>query len=486
MNMGKVTGFLEIDRQENKYQPASDRIRHFREFVLPMSDQEISKQAARCMDCGIPFCHGPTGCPVHNQIPDWNDLIYEGNWEEAIRNLHSTNNFPEWTGRICPAPCEEACTLNLEDVPVTIKSIEQAIGDKAWELGYMKPAPATVKTDKRVAVIGSGPSGMAAAQQLGRAGHEVHVYERESKAGGLMRYGIPDFKIEKYHIDRRVAQLEGEGVTFHCGVNVGVDKPVAELLEEYDAVLYCGGSEKPRPAGIPGVELHGVYDAMPYLVQQNRRLGGENIESVAWASEPISAAGQHVVVVGGGDTASDCVGTAFRQGAVRVTQLDIRPRPPEKEDKLTVWPYWATKMRTSSSQAEGAQREFQVATLEFVGENGRLTGVKCCEVDEKRKPIAGTEFVIKADLAFIAIGFAGPMESGVLPDLGDKLAITTDRRNSTNVVANDLDYRTSVEKFFAAGDVRRGQSLVVWAIREGRQAAQSIDEFLMGSTMLPR
>ena len=485
MNMGKVTGFLEIDRQENKYQPAADRIRHFREFVLPLSDQEISKQAARCMDCGIPFCHGPTGCPVHNQIPDWNDLVYQGDWEEAIRNLHSTNNFPEWTGRICPAPCEEACTLNLEDVPVTIKSIEQAIGDKAWELGYMKPAPASVKTGKRVAIIGSGPSGMAAAQQLGRAGHEVHVYERESKAGGLMRYGIPDFKIEKYHIDRRVAQLEGEGVTFHCGVNVGVDKPVAELLEEYDAVLYCGGSEKPRPAGIPGVELHGVYDAMPYLVQQNRRLGGENIESVAWASEPISAAGQHVVVVGGGDTASDCVGTAFRQGAVRVTQLDIRPRPPEKEDKLTVWPYWATKMRTSSSQAEGAQREFQVATLEFVGENGRLAGVKCCEVDEKRKPIAGTEFVIRADLAFIAIGFAGPMESGVLPDLGDKLAITTERRNSTNVVANDLDYRTSVEKFFAAGDVRRGQSLVVWAIREGRQAARSIDEFLMGSTMLP-
>lgn len=486
MNMGKVTGFLEIDRQENKYQPASDRIRHFREFVLPMSDQEISKQAARCMDCGIPFCHGPTGCPVHNQIPDWNDLVYQGNWEEAIRNLHSTNNFPEWTGRICPAPCEEACTLNLEDVPVTIKSIEQAIGDKAWELGYMNPAPAAVKTGKRVAIIGSGPSGMAAAQQLGRAGHDVHVYERESKAGGLMRYGIPDFKIEKYHIDRRVAQLEGEGVTFHCGVNVGVDKPVAELLAEYDAVLYCGGSEKPRPAGIPGVELHGVYDAMPYLVQQNRRLGGENIESVAWASEPISAAGQHVVVVGGGDTASDCVGTAFRQGAVRVTQLDIRPRPPEKEDKLAVWPYWATKMRTSSSQAEGAQREFQVATLEFVGENGRLVGVKCCEVDEKRKPIEGTEFIIKADLAFIAIGFAGPIESGVLPDLGDKLAITTDLRRSTNVVANDVDYRTSVEKLFAAGDVRRGQSLVVWAIREGRQAAHAIDAFLMGSTMLPR
>jgi len=484
--MGKVTGFLEIDRQENKYQPAADRIRHFREFVLPMSEQEVTKQAARCMDCGIPFCHGPTGCPVHNQIPDWNDLVYQGDWEEAIRNLHTTNNFPEWTGRVCPAPCEEACTLNLEDMPVTIKSIEQAIGDKAFELGYMKPVPAAVKTDKRIAIIGSGPSGMAAAQQLARAGHEVHVYERESKPGGLMRYGIPDFKIEKIHVDRRVAQLEGEGVTFHCGVNVGIDKPVAELLAEYDAVLYCGGSEKPRPAGIPGVELHGVYDAMPYLVQQNRRNGRENIESVAWASEPITASGQHVVVVGGGDTASDCVGTAFRQGAVRVTQLDIRPRPPEKEDKLTVWPYWATKMRTSSSQAEGAQREFQVATLEFVGENGKLTGVKCCQVDESRKPIAGTEFIIKADLAFIAIGFAGPTPTGVLSELEGKLDITVDRRNSTNVVANDRDYRTNIDKLFAAGDVRRGQSLVVWAIREGRQAAHAIDEFLMGSSLLPR
>ncbi|WP_028033174.1 glutamate synthase subunit beta [Chelativorans sp. J32] len=484
--MGKVTGFLEIDRQENKYQPASDRIRHFREFTIPMSEQEVSKQAARCMDCGIPYCHGPTGCPVHNQIPDWNDLVYQGDWEAAIRNLHSTNNFPEWTGRICPAPCEEACTLNLEDVPVAIKTIEQAIGDKAYELGYVRPQPAEKKTGKRVAIIGSGPAGMAAAQQLGRAGHDVHVYERESRPGGLMRYGIPDFKIEKRYVDRRVEQMQGEGVTFFCGVNVGVDKPVAELLAEYDAVLYCGGSEKPRPAGIPGVELNGVYDAMPYLVQQNRRIGGENTQSVAWASEPILASGKHVVVVGGGDTASDCVGTAFRQGAVRVTQLDIRPRPPEKEDKLTVWPYWATKMRTSSSQAEGAEREFQVATLEFIGEDGQLTGVKCCQVDERRKPIAGTEFVIKADLAFIAIGFSGPLEAGLLGELGEKLATSTDRRNSTNVVANDRDYRTSVDKLFAAGDVRRGQSLVVWAIREGRQAARSIDEFLMGSSVLPR
>ncbi|KFB09123.1 glutamate synthase subunit beta [Nitratireductor basaltis] len=485
--MGKVTGFLEIDRQVHKYQPASDRIRHFKEFTLPMSDKEVEKQAARCMDCGIPYCHGPTGCPVHNQIPDWNDLVYQGDWETAIRNLHSTNNFPEWTGRVCPAPCEEACTLNLEDVPVSIKTIEQAIADKAYELGFIRPQPAEQKTGKKVAIIGSGPSGMAAAQQLGRAGHDVHVYERESKPGGLMRYGIPDFKMEKHFIDRRVEQMQGEGVTFHCGVNVGVDKKVDELLAEYDAVLYCGGSEKPRPAGIPGVELHGVHDAMPYLVQQNKRVGGEDIQSVAWAEEPILAGGKHVVVVGGGDTASDCVGTAFRQGAVRVTQLDIRPKPPEKEDKLTVWPYWATKMRTSSSQAEGADRAFQVATLEFVGdEDGNLTGVKCCEVDEKRKPIAGTEFIIKADLAFIAIGFAGPREDSVLKDMGERLETTTDRRNSTNVVANDRDYRSNVDKLYVAGDVRRGQSLVVWAIREGRQAARAIDEALMGETVLPR
>ena len=484
--MGKVTGFLEIDRQVHKYQPASDRIRHFREFTLPMSDKEVEKQAARCMDCGVPYCHGPTGCPVHNQIPDWNDLVYNGDWDNAIRNLHSTNNFPEWTGRICPAPCEEACTLNLEDIPVAIKTVEQAIADKAYETGHIVPQPAAAKTGKKVAIIGSGPAGMAAAQQLGRTGHDVHVYERESRPGGLMRFGIPDFKIEKHHVDRRVEQMRGEGVTFFCGVNVGVDKPVSELTSEYDAVLYCGGSEKPRPAGIPGVEFAGVHDAMPYLVQQNRRVGGEPIASVAWPADPILANGKHVVVVGGGDTASDCVGTAFRQGAVRVTQLDIRPQPPVKEDKLTVWPYWATKMRTSSSQAEGADREFQVATLEFVGEDGVLTGVKCCEVDEKRKPIAGTEFVIRADLAFIAIGFSGPIENGLVATLGEDLGVTRDGRGSVNVVANDRDYRTSIDKFFAAGDARRGQSLVVWAIREGRQAARAIDEFIMGSTVLPR
>jgi glutamate synthase (NADPH/NADH) small chain len=484
--MGKVTGFLEIDRQVHKYQPASDRIRHFREFTLPMSDKEVEKQAARCMDCGVPYCHGPTGCPIHNQIPDWNDLVYNGDWESAIRNLHSTNNFPEWTGRICPAPCEEACTLNLEDIPVAIKTVEQAIADKAYETGFIRPQPAAVKTGKSVAIIGSGPAGLAAAQQLGRAGHNVHVYERESKPGGLLRFGIPDFKMEKHTIDARVAQMQGEGVTFHCGVNVGVDRTVDELLAAHDAVLYCGGSETPRPAGIPGAEFKGVHDAMPYLVQQNKRVGNEDIQSVAWPEEPIVASGQHVVVVGGGDTASDCVGTAFRQGAVRVTQLDIRPQPPEKEDKLAVWPYWATKMRTSSSQAEGANREFQVATLEFIGEEGVLTGVKCCEVDERRKPIPGTEFVIRADLAFIAIGFAGPLSTGVLADLGDRLTTATDTRRSINVAANDRDYRTNIDRLFAAGDVRRGQSLVVWAIREGRQAARAIDETLMGSSVLPR
>lgn len=485
--MGKVTGFLEIDRQVHKYQPASDRIRHFREFTLPMSDEAVQKQAARCMDCGIPYCHGPTGCPIHNQIPDWNDLVYNGDWDTAIRNLHSTNNFPEFTGRICPAPCEEACTLNLEDIPVAIKTVEQALADKAYERGFIKPQPAAAKTGKRVAIIGSGPAGMAAAQQLGRAGHEVHVYERESKPGGLLRFGIPDFKMEKHFIDRRVAQMEGEGVTFFCNVNVGVDKTVDSLLSDYDAVLYCGGSETPREAGIPGADLEGVHDAMPFLVQANKRMGGEDIQSTAWPSEPVLAGGKHVVVVGGGDTASDCVGTSFRQGAVRVTQLDIRPQPPAMEDKMTVWPYWATKMRTSSSQAEGAEREFQVATLEFVGdEDGCLTGVKCCKVDEKRNPIAGTEFIIRADLAFIAIGFAGPIAGGLMDEMDGRMTIDTDRRGSRNVVADDVSYRTSVDRLYAAGDVRRGQSLVVWAIREGRQAAHAIDKDLMGQTLLPR
>jgi glutamate synthase (NADPH) small chain len=473
--MGKVTGFLEYDRQEQKYQLAGDRVRHFREFTLPLDDRDLAKQAARCMDCGIPFCHGPTGCPVHNQIPDWNDLVWQQDWEEAARNLHSTNNFPEFTGRTCPAPCEEACTLNLEGQPVTIKTIEQAIADKAWEMGWVRPEPPEVLTGKRVAVIGSGPAGMAAAQQLARVGHEVHVFERDVKAGGLLRYGIPDFKMEKHHIDRRVAQMQAEGVAFHYGVEVGRTKSFASLHNEFDAVLFAGGAEEPRDPKLPGQDLAGVHYAMPYLTQQNRRVGGESFDD----SSPVVAAGRHVVVIGGGDTASDCVGTAFRQGALSVTQLDIRPKPPEREDKLTVWPYWPTKLRTSSSQAEGAEREFQAATLRIEGKKGRAIGVVCARVDEKRQPIAGTEFLLKADLVFLAIGFAGPVKTGLLEEAGVEL----DRRG--NVSADDRDYRTSAPKVFVAGDMRRGQSLIVWAIREGRQAARAIDEHLMGASVLP-
>ena len=472
--MGKVTGFLEFDRQEQKYQPAGDRIRHFKEFTLPLSDIDVERQAARCMDCGVPYCH--TGCPVMNQIPDWNDLVYASDWEAAARNLHSTNNFPDFTGRVCPAPCEEACTLNLEDVPVAIKTVEQSIADKAWANGWIVPQPASRKTGKTVGIVGSGPAGLAAAQQLARVGHEVHVYEREPKAGGLLRYGIPDFKMEKTVIDRRVAQMEAEGVTFHYRVNVGHDVTAAELAAKHDALLLAGGAERPRDPALPGVELAGVHYAMPFLVQSNRRVGGEDISHEA----PIVTTGKHVVVIGGGDTASDCVGTSFRQGAVTVTQLDIRPVAPKHEDKLVVWPYWPTKFRTSSSQAEGAEREFACATLEVVGENGHVTGVRCARVDEKRVPIPGTEFVIKADFVFVAIGFAGPVHEGLVAELGP----TLDRRG--NVSANEDDYKTSVPKIFAAGDMRRGQSLVVWAIREGRQAARSIDLTLMGKTDLPR
>lgn len=476
--MGKVTGFLEIDRQQQKYQPASDRIRHFREFTLPLSDQDVARQAARCMDCGIPYCHGDTGCPVHNQIPDWNDLVYSGDWEAAARDLHSTNNFPEFTGRICPAPCEEACTLNLEDVPVSIKTVEQAIADKAWSMGWIRPEPPEAKSGKSVGIIGAGSAGMAAAQQLARAGHEVHVYEREPKAGGLLRYGIPDFKMEKHYIDRRCAQMSAEGVHFHYNVAIGDDLSFDELVDRHDATLIAAGAETPRDPGIPGQDLIGVHYAMPFLVQQNRRVGGEMHDE----AEPILATGKKVVVVGGGDTASDCIGTSFRQGAISVTQMDIRQRPPEMEDKLHIWPYWPTKFRTSSSQAEGANREFAAATLEIVGRSdGTVKAVKCCRVDDKRQPIAGAEFFIKADLVLLAIGFSGP-GGAMLESLGSDVAL--DKRS--NVVANTEDYKTSREKVFAAGDIRRGQSLVVWAIREGRQAARAIDEYLTGTTDLPR
>lgn len=472
--MGKVTGFLEIDRQEPKYQPASDRVRHFREFALPMEESDVRKQAARCMDCGVPYCH--TGCPVNNQIPDWNNLIYEKDWESAARDLHSTNNFPEFTGRICPAPCEEACTLNLEDVPVTIKSIEQAIADKAFAMGWIRPEPPETKTGRTVGIVGSGPAGLAAAQQLARVGHEVHVYEREPYAGGLLRYGIPDFKMEKHHIERRVRQMEAEGVRFHYGANIGVNLSIEEVIDRHDAILLGCGAEHPRDPELPGMELEGVHYAMPFLVQQNRRTNREEFDD----SDPLLAGGKHVVVIGGGDTASDCIGTSFRQGAVSVTQLDIRPIPPVMEDKLTIWPYWPTKFRTSSSQAEGAEREFSAATVGLVGNKGEVRKVHCIRVDNRRRPIEGTDFYIKADLVLLAIGFARPVYEGLVEQLGSEL----DARG--NVKADDVSYLTSHPKVWVAGDMRRGQSLVVWAIREGRQAAHSIDKTLMGSTTLPR
>ncbi len=474
--MGKVTGFLEIDRRDRKYLPASDRIRNYKEFVIPLGREATRDQAARCMNCGIPYCHN--GCPVNNQIPDWNDLVYNDKWQEALTNLHSTNNFPEFTGRVCPAPCEASCTLNLEDTPVTIKSIECAIVDKGWQEGWIKPEPASTKTGKKIAIIGSGPAGLAAAQQLARVGHEVHVYERQGRAGGLLRYGIPDFKMEKSHVDRRVAQMEAEGVVFHYGVNVGIDIDPQELLSQYDAVGLTGGAEKPRDLPIEGRDLDGVQFAMDFLPQQNRRNGGE--PDTTGNARPILAGGKHVVVIGGGDTGSDCIGTSVRQGALSVTQLEIMPQPPEKENKQLTWPNWPLKLRTSSSHEEGAERDFAVGTVKFTGENGKVKTLHCAKVDAQFKPIEGSEFQLKADLVLLAMGFVSPVHDGLIAKLGVKL----DGRG--NVEANMLAYKTTVEKVFAAGDMRRGQSLVVWAIREGRQMAHSIDKHLMGETILPR
>ncbi len=472
--MGKVTGFLEIDRQERKYAPAADRVRHYNEFIIPLSDEGTRNQAARCMDCGIPYCHN--GCPVNNQIPDWNDLVYNNRWEEASRNLHSTNNFPEFTGRICPAPCETSCTLNIDDNPVTIKSIECAIVDRAWAEGWLKPEIAPEKTGKKIAVVGGGPAGLAAAQQLARAGHNVHLFEKNRKAGGLMRYGIPDFKMEKHHIDRRVTQMEAEGVTFHYGAHIGVTQDAQQLVDSFDAVLMTGGAEKSRDLPIPGRELAGIYPAMDFLPQQNRRVSKES----PLDNKPILAGGKHVIVIGGGDTGSDCIGTSHRQGALSVTQLEIMPRPPDKENKPLVWPDWPLKFRTSSSQQEGANRDFSVVTKSFSGENGEVKKLHCVRVDGKMQPIAGTEFELKADLVLLAMGFLGPVQEGMLSSLGVKL----DGRG--NVEANVVNYKSSLPKVFSAGDMRRGQSLVVWAIREGRQAARAVDEFLMGETTLPR
>lgn len=472
--MGKVTGFLEFDRQELKYQPAADRIRHYKEFILPLGAADVERQAARCMECGVPYCH--RGCPVNNQIPDWNDLVYDGDYETASDNLHSTNNFPDFTGRICPAPCEAACTLNLFDSPVTIKTIEATIVDKAWNEGWLAPEPAKVKTGRKVAVVGSGPSGLAAAQQLARVGHEVHVYEKNAKAGGLLRYGIPDFKLDKGVVERRVQQLVGEGVVFHFGVHVGRDVAIADLQAGHDAVLLAGGAEKPRDLPIPGRSLSGVHFAMEFLPQQNRRVSEEPLGDVA----PILAGGKHVVVIGGGDTGSDCIGTSVRQGALSVTQLEIMARPPEKEDKLATWPNWPLKLRTSSSHEEGAERMFGVTAVAFEGADDRVKEVHCTKVDAGFQPIPGTEFVLKADLVLLAMGFVAPVSEGMIEALG----VEKDARG--NVKATELDYRTSVPKVYAAGDMRRGQSLVVWAIREGRQAARAIDLDLMGRTELPR
>ena len=472
--MGKVTGFLEIDRHDRKYKPAADRIRNYKEFVIPLGDAETKNQAARCMDCGIPFCH--TGCPVNNQIPDWNDLVYSDNWEQASANLHSTNNFPEFTGRICPAPCEASCTLNITDESVTIKTIECAIVDKAWQNGWIKPMVSTEKTGKNIAIIGSGPAGLAAAQQLARQGHSVDVYEKNSKAGGLLRYGIPDFKMEKHHIDRRVEQMQAEGVNFLFEKNIGVDLGIADIEKNYDAIILSGGSEKPRDLPIEGRDLSGIHFAMDFLPLQNKVISYEISEN----EKSITANGKHVVVIGGGDTGSDCIGTSFRQGALSVTQLEIMPEPPEKENKQMTWPYWPLKMRTSSSQAEGAMRDFSVLTESFEGSDGILTGLNCIRVDDNLKKIDNSAFKIKADLVLLAMGFVHPIHEGLLKQIG----VTLNDRG--NVQANENDYMTNINKIFVAGDMRRGQSLVVWAIREGRQVAHSVDKYLMGQTNLPR
>jgi len=472
--MGKVTGFKEFERQERPYKAVEERLKDFREFVIPLDEPELVRQGARCMDCGIPYCHN--GCPVNNIIPDWNDLVYRNRWREALEVLHSTNNFPEFTGRICPAPCEASCTLNIDDAPVAIKSIECAIIDKGWEEGWIAPEIPERRTGKRVAVVGSGPAGMACAQQLARAGHDVTLFEKNARIGGLLRYGIPDFKMEKHLIDRRISQMQAEGVTFRHNTEVGVDVPARQLLKDYDAVVLTGGAEFARNLEVPGRELDGVHYAMHFLPQQNRRVGREAV----WPLPEISAKGKNVIVIGGGDTGSDCIGTSLRQGAASVTQLEIMPKPPVKENKPVTWPNWPNKMRTSSSQAEGCTRDWSVATKKITGKDGKVTQIDCIRLDEKLKEIPGTEFSLPADLVLLAMGFMHPVHDGMLKELG----VALDPRG--NVKASMINYKTSIDKLFSAGDMRRGQSLVVWAIREGRQAARAVDEYLMGESLLPR
>jgi glutamate synthase (NADPH/NADH) small chain len=478
--VGLVSGFLDIERKERPYEKVEARLKTWREFILPLPPAEVSRQGARCMDCGIPFCHN--GCPVNNLIPDFNELVRRDRWQDALEVLHSTNNFPEFTGRICPAPCEASCTLNIDDNPVTIKSIECSIVDRGWQEGWIQPLVAARKTGKRIAVVGSGPAGMACAQQLARAGHAVTLFEKADRVGGLLRYGIPDFKMEKHLIDRRMRQMEAEGVEFRTGVEVGATLSVKSLIEEYDAVALTGGAEWPRNLDVPGRELSGIHYAMDFLVQQNKRGAGDD-EACAAPKGTLTAKGKHVIVIGGGDTGSDCVGTSNRQGAASVTQLEVMPQPPDKENKALVWPDWPLKMRTSSSHEEGVERDFAVLTKRVVGKDGKVEALECVRVEWVKgamQEVAGSAFQLKADLVLLAMGFLGPHKPGML----EQAAVALDPRG--NVAANVKDYKTSVPKLFAAGDMRRGQSLVVWAIREGRQCAHSVDEMLMGSSTLPR
>jgi len=473
--MGKITGFMEFERLQEASDAPRERVKHWREFVHHLSDEQAGIQGARCMDCGTPFCM--SGCPVNNIIPDWNDLVYKQDWKRALDTLHSTNNFPEFTGRVCPAPCEAACTLNINNDPVGIKSIEHAIIDKGWEMGWVVPQPPPHKTGRRVAVIGSGPAGLACAQQLARVGHEVVVFEKSDRIGGLLRYGIPDFKMEKRLIDHRMEQMRAEGVEFRVNQNVGANVPAKKLIDEFDAVVLSGGAENPRDLPVPGRELDGVHFAMEFLPQQNKVVAGDKVP------DQILATGKHVVVIGGGDTGSDCVGTSNRHGAKSVVQFELLPQPPERENKSLVWPYWPVKLRTSSSHEEGCQRDWAVATKRFEGKNGKIEKLVAARVewkDGRMQEIPGSEFEMKADLVLLAMGFLGPLQSGLLQELN----VAKDARS--NVMADTENYLTSVPKVFAAGDMRRGQSLVVWAIREGRQCARAVDEFLVGSSVLPR
>ena len=475
--MGKITGFLEYSRLSEASLPVAERLNNYSEFVLHLSDEEAKIQGARCMDCGIPFCM--SGCPINNIIPDWNDLVFKQNWRQAIDVLHSTNNFPEFTGRICPAPCEAACTLNINNDAVGIKSIEHAIIDKAWEMGWVQPQPAAKKTGKKVAVVGSGPAGMAAAQQLARAGHAVVLLEKNDRIGGLLRYGIPDFKFEKSHIDRRMAQMAAEGVEFRVNQHVGENVSADALLAQFDAVILSGGAEQPRDLPVPGRELAGVHFAMEFLSQNNKFVAGDTL------ADQIRATGKHVIVIGGGDTGSDCVGTSNRHGAASVSQFELMPQPPQQENRPLTWPNWPLKLRTSSSHEEGCARDWSVATKAFIGEGGKVTGLKAVRLDwkdGKMSEVPGSEFDMQADLVLLAMGFVSPVQK-----LLDVFGVEKDARGNAKAdTEGDNSYATSKPKVFAAGDVRRGQSLVVWAIREGRQCARAVDAFLMGSSTLPR